>query len=206
VLRDYIGKTSEAINPRLLKLKPGYREVHWIKNCVAIGLSGGFLEPLEASGIGLIESAVYLLNFLFPFNGDMAPVAKQFNAQMKARYENIVDFIKLHYCLTQRSDTQFWRDNTNPENIPESLRDKLAMWRCRPPHRLDFITDLEMYPPSSWQYVLYGMEFKTNSYSNELTVPRMEEAKHEFTMIAQMSRRAIENLPSHRALIEHFYK
>ena len=105
--------------------------------------------------------AAYLIGNLFPFNGDIAPVARQFNEQMKARYERIVDFVKMHYCLTQRTDTQFWIDNAASSSIPDSLQEKFAMWRCRPPHRLDFIVDLEMYPPSSWQYVLYGMEFNT---------------------------------------------
>ena len=131
-----------------------------------------FLEPLEASGIGLIETAAYLVSFLFPHNGDTAPVAKIFNDMMRERYERVVDFVKMHYCLSQRSDHPFWLDNTDPNSIPETLRDKLAMWRCRPPHRLDFITDLEMYPPSSWQYVLYGMEFKTALNANPLAYPR----------------------------------
>ena len=203
VLRHYIGPTAEEVNPRMLKLNVGYREVHWVKNCVAVGLSGGFLEPLEASGIGLIETAAYLVSFLFPHNGDTAPVAKIFNQMMKERYERVVDFVKMHYCLTKRTDHQFWVDNVDPRSIPETLRDKLAMWRCRPPHRMDFITDLEMYPPSSWQYVLYGMEFKTNLSANSLTYPRHNEAKKEFATIAQMSQHAIKGLPSHRALVEH---
>lgn len=203
VLRNYIGKASEGLNPRQLKLNVGYREQHWVKNCVVVGLSGGFLEPLESSGIGLIETAAYLVSYLFPHNGDMAPVAKTFNEMMKARYERIVDFVKLHYCLTQRRDNQFWIDNADPASIPESLRDKLSMWRRRPPHRMDFVVDLEMYPPSSWQYVLYGMEFPTEQYANALTLPRLDEARKEFQMIELMSHRAVADLPTHRALVEH---
>lgn len=206
VLRDYVGQTTgsaqEEINPRMLKLNVGYREVHWIKNCVAIGLSGGFLEPLEASGIGLIETAAYLVSFLFPHNGDTAPVAKIFNDMMRERYERVVDFVKMHYCLSQRSDHPFWLDNTDPNSIPETLRDKLVMWRCRPPHRLDFITDLDMYPPSSWQYVLYGMEFQTAMYANTVSYPRLDEARKEFAMIAQVAHRAVHDLPPHRSLVE----
>lgn len=204
VLRNYIGAAGDGLTPRALKLKVGYRETQWVKNCVAVGLSGGFLEPLEASGIGLIEIAAYLVSYLFPYNGDMMPVAKTFNQQMKARYENIVDFVKLHYSLTQRTDTAFWRDNIDPTSMPQTLLDRLAMWRDRAPHRLDFITDLEMYPPSSWQYVLYGMEFKTTSHANARSHPRYAEAQREFQMIAQMAQHAMGDLPSHRALVEHF--
>jgi tryptophan halogenase len=203
VLRSYIGPTNEEINPRLLKFNVGYREVQWVKNCVAVGLSSGFFEPLESSGVGLIEMAAYLIGHLFPLNGDIAPVAKLFNEQMKARYERIVDFVKMHYCLTQRTDTPFWIDNADPRTVPESLREKLAMWRCRPPHRLDFITDLEMYPPTSWQYVLYGMEFPTDLTPNRASFQRFAEARQEFQMIEKMSQRALADLPPHRTLVEH---
>lgn len=204
VLRSYIGPAMEKLNPRLLKFDVGYRDVQWVKNCVAVGLSGGFFEPLESSGIGLIEMAAYLIGQLFPFNGDIAPVARQFNEQMKARYERIVDFVKMHYCLTQRTDSQFWIDNAAPQSIPETLREKLAMWRCRPPSRLDFIVDLEMYPPSSWQYVLYGMEYPTNLDAYKASLHRAEEARNEFRMIERMSHHALTDLPTHRALVEHF--
>jgi tryptophan halogenase len=202
VLRDYIGPQAEGLSPRRLELKVGYRETQWIKNCVAVGLSGGFLEPLESSGIGLIETAAYLVGFLFPYDGAMEATARLFNEQMRERYARVVDFIKLHYCLTRRTDSRFWTDNADPASIPQTLRDKLAMWRSRPPHRLDFVTDLEMYPPSSWQYVLYGMEFETRLRPGAVDPARREEARREFGMIAQMAGRALADLPAHREMVE----
>jgi tryptophan halogenase len=202
VLRRYIGPKAEGMSPRRLTLNLGYRETQWVKNCVAVGLSGGFLEPLESSGIGLIETAAYLVGFLFPHGGELEPTAQLFNQLMRERYARIVDFIKLHYCLTRRTDSQFWRDNADPASIPATLRDKLAMWKSRPPHRLDFITDLEMYPPSSWQYVLYGMEFETRLRPGAVDPARRADARREFDMIAQMSGRALADLPLHRAMVE----
>jgi len=208
VLRNYLqgtnGSRFEEANPRLLRLNVGYRATQWIKNCVAVGLSGGFLEPLESSGVGLIESAVYYLNHLMPHNGDLAPAARQFNDLMKARYERIVDFIKLHYCLSQRSDSSFWTDNVDPQSIPSSLQDRLAQWKSRAPHRLDFVTDLEMYPPSSWQYVLYGMEYRTDLSASHALYPRAEEAAREFQTLRKLAAHALTDLPTHRALINHF--
>jgi tryptophan halogenase len=206
VLRAYIGPQAEGLSPRLLKLNVGYRETQWIKNCVAVGLSGGFLEPLESSGIGLIESAAYLIGFLFPYGGELEPAARLFNEQMRERYARIVDFIKLHYCLTQRTDSRFWIDNVDPASIPPTLRDKLAMWKSRPPHRLDFVVDLEMYPPSSWQYVLYGMEFETRLRPGAVDPARCEEARREFGMIAQMAGRALADLPPHRSIVEQLVR
>ena len=204
VLRQYIGAGAEGLTPRQLCFKVGYRETQWVKNCVAVGLSGGFLEPLESSGIGLIETAAYLIGYLFPFNGDTAPVAAAFNHLMRERYARVVDFLKLHYCLTQRRDSDFWIDNADPASIPDTLRDKLAMWRCRPPNRLDFIADLEMYPTSSWQYVLYGMEFATSLHASAADLGRRAEALKEFGMIAALGQHALADLPPHRVLVEQF--
>lgn len=204
VLRAYAGRAGDGLTPRLLKLRVGYRETQWVKNCVAVGLSSGFLEPLESSGIGLIETAAYLIAHLFPADGQLAPVARYFNDFMRQRYERIVDFVKMHYCLTQRADTPFWRDNTRPQSLPPSLQERLAMWRGRPPHRLDFITDLEMYPPSSWQYVLYGMEFDTDLGALRAAHTRGDEARAEFQGLRQVLRHALDDLPPHRALVEQF--
>ncbi len=204
VLRNYVGPAANDLAFRPLKFNVGYRDVQWVKNCVAVGLSGGFVEPLESSGIGLIETAAYLIGFLFPHDGDMAPVAKVFNTHMQERYVRVIDFVKLHYCLSQRTDNAFWTDNTAPSSIPQSLQDKLAMWRCRAPHRMDFVTDLEMYPPSSWQYVLYGMEYPTRITPNRHLYPHMAQAQQEFSMISKVSQHAIADLPTHRALVEHY--
>ena len=204
VLREYVGPAGDGVAARALTLNVGYREVQWVKNCVAVGLSGGFLEPLESSGIGLIETAAYLIGFLFPFNGETAPVAATFNSLMRGRYERVVDFIKLHYCLTQRRDSAFWIENADPRSIPATLQGKLDMWRARAPHRLDFISDLEMYPTTSWQYVLYGMEFATQLHASATDPARYDAARAEFAAIAQMAARAQDDLPAHRALVEHF--
>jgi tryptophan 7-halogenase len=202
VLRRYAGPAADSLTPRFLKLDTGYRETQWIGNCVAVGLSAGFLEPLESSGIGLIEAAAYLIGYLLPADGNFEPAARQFNEQMRVRFERIVDFLKLHYALTRREDSAFWRDNADPASWTPTLRDMLARWRCRPPHRLDFIADLEMYPPSSWQYVLYGMGYPTDLSHARPAWPRAAEARQEFATIAQVAQRALADLPDHRALVD----
>ena len=202
VLRAHIGPAALGLQARKLQLEVGYRERQWVKNCVAVGLSSGFVEPLEASGVGLVETAAYLVAHLFPFDGDMDPVARRFNDFMRQRYERVVDFVKLHYGLTQRTDSAFWRDNTDPAGMSAGLRDRLAMWRCRPVHRLDFDTDREMYPPSSWQYVLYGMEHKTDMAAQRGAWPHWAEAQREFATLQQVAQRALADLPTHRALVQ----
>ena len=77
---------------------------------------------------------------------------------MTARFENIVKFLKLHYCLSKRPE-RFWRENANPATIPDELQDLLAQWRYRPPGRFDFIIDVETFAFFNYQYILYGMEY-----------------------------------------------
>lgn len=202
VLRRYLGAAGADATPRLLRFDAGWRRRQWIRNCVAIGLSAGFLEPLESTGIGLIEIATYLVAHLLPADGDFERVAARYNAGMTARYERIVDFLKLHYCLSRREDSAFWRDNTDPAGIPDTLRDLLAMWRHRPPHRLDFVTDLEMFFPASWQFVLYGMGFETDPAALRPVHRRIEQAREEFRTLRAVAARAIDDLPPHRALLD----
>ncbi len=80
---------------------------------------------------------------------------------MVGRFERIVSFLKLHYCLTKR-DEPYWRDNADPATWPEALRDLLAQWKHRPVSRFDFLVDLETFLPSSYQYILYGMNAATD--------------------------------------------
>ena len=201
LLRRYIGPAAEGLNARKLPFETGYRPVQWKHNCVAIGLSAGFVEPLESTGIGLIEMATYLVAHLLPMDGHFERAAASFNLMMSERYTRIIDFLKLHYCLSQRRDSDFWIDNTDPASIPESLRDRLAEWRHRPPHRLDFVTDLEMFMPASWQFILYGMEFKTDLTTQRARYPDSAAARREFEMLRTVSQHAIKDLPANRDLI-----
>src|SRR5207248_7530702 len=103
------------------------------------GLAAGFLEPLESTGIVQIEAAAILIAKYFPRHiTDMEHVAKHFSMVMRRRFELAIDFVKLHYCLSKRTDHPFWIDNTKPETISDVLRERLEMWRWRPPEDLDF--------------------------------------------------------------------
>ena len=201
ILTAYLGVREADIAPRAIPFEPGYRERQWVKNCVAVGLSGGFLEPLESTGVVMIEAAVGMIAELFPHNGPIDAPARRFNELMTARYANIVNFLKLHYCLSQREEP-FWRDNTAASSIPERLQELLEQWRYRPPGRFDFILDLESFAFFNYQYILYGMEYRTDLTSVRDEFPNVKAAEQLFARIRSFGDRAVEDLPSHRALIE----
>jgi hypothetical protein len=120
---------------------------------------------------------------------------------MAARYENIINFLKLHYCLSRREEP-FWRDNVDPDSIPDRLRELLDQWRFRPPNRYDFIIDLESFAYFNYQYILYGMEFRTDLAGGRADFPDVRAAEKLFRKIRNFGERATADLPTHRALIE----
>ncbi|MCT8003044.1 tryptophan 7-halogenase [Sphingomonas sanguinis] len=197
-LAAYLGRDPAMVEPRLLTFDPGYRRRPWIGNCVAIGLAGGFLEPLESTGIVLIEAAVAMLAELFPHRGPIDAPAARFNALMTARYRTITDFLKLHYCLSRR-DEPFWRDNVHPGSISDRLRDLLAQWRYRPPGRFDFTLDVESFAYFNYQYILYGMGFADEAGGEPST--RDDAAERLFRKLRVFGDRAVADLPSHHDLV-----
>ena len=201
VLRSYCGAGSEDVPLRSIPFSPGYREQQWVKNCVAVGLSAGFLEPLESTGLVLIEAAVGMIAEMLPHSGAMEAPARRFNELMVARFDNIVSFLKLHYCLSRRPEP-FWRDNADPATIPHRLADLLEQWRLRPPGRFDFVLDTETFAFFNYQYVLYGMGFSTDLSAGREDFTQGAEADKLFAKIQRFADRALVDLPSHRALIQ----
>jgi tryptophan halogenase len=162
-LARYVGPKIKDLKVRKIPIRSGYRETFWKNNCVAVGLSAGFLEPLESSAIVLIELSAKLIAEQLPANREvMDIVAKRFNEVTHYRWGRIIDFLKLHYVLTQRTDSQFWIDNVDPATIPDRLQDLLRLWKYQSPWFLDEFDRLEeVFPAASYQYVLYGMGFRT---------------------------------------------
>jgi flavin-dependent dehydrogenase len=202
VLRRYLGAAGEGLAPRKIGFEGGYREVNWRKNCVAIGLSSGFFEPLEATGIIFIEVAAVMLANLFPWGGDLEIAARQYNEVMRRRYERALDFIKLHYCLSERRDTQFWRDNVDATTVPDSLHELFERWRYRPPSSIDIDPNVDIFAEASWQYVLYGMGFKTDLRPKAGVLKYYSEARAAFEEIRRQAAFACSSLPTNRELLE----
>ncbi|MCW8832254.1 MAG: tryptophan 7-halogenase, partial [Colwellia sp.] len=129
-------------------------------NCVAIGVSAGFVEPLEATALVLIEkSAEWISQQLPRERGAMSVLAKRFNTLTLQRWHEIVDFLKLHYILSNRKDSEYWREHQQVNSIPESLQEALTLWRTQAPGIYETNQRSELFSSASKQYVLYGMGF-----------------------------------------------
>ena len=201
VLAEHAGVGRRAGDARLIAFEPGYRARHWVGNCIAVGMSGGFVEPLESTGIVVIEAAAAMIAEMFPFAGPVDASADRFNALMTGRYENLVNFLKLHYCLSRREEP-FWRDNTDPGSIPDALKAMLERWQYRPPGRFDFLIDIETFAFFNYQYILYGMEFRTEAPLAQRQDAGLAGAGPAFARVRSFGDQALRELPSHRDLVE----
>ena len=164
ILRGYVANTVpgvdlKALNPRRLAFRTGHRANLWQGNCIAIGQSAGFIEPLEASAIVMVELSLRALTDAFPANREVMEIhARRFNALFRYRWDRIVEFLKLHYVLSRRTEP-YWQAQRDPATIPERLAENLTLWRDHPPSPRDFSEAEEIFPAASQQYVLYGMGF-----------------------------------------------
>jgi tryptophan halogenase len=198
------GRMRDATAPRRIDIDPGYRRVAWQRNCVAIGLSSGFVEPLEASSLVLVELAATMLSDQMPANrAAMDLVAARFNASFAYRWERVIDFLKLHYVLSRREDSDYWRDHRRNETVPAHLQSLLALWRHQPPSRYDLPRVDEIFPSASYQYVLYGMGFRPEPRATTLRADDVQRAQAHFREVADLTRRMLDGLPSHREMLEH---
>jgi tryptophan halogenase len=205
-LLRYIGPQSKGLTPRKIPIRSGYRETFWKNNCVALGLAGGFLEPLESSAIVLVELSAKLIAEQMPANREvMDIVAARFNDVSHYRWGRIIDFLKLHYVLTQREEP-FWRDNLDPHTVPERLKNLLRLWKYQSPWFFDEFDRLEeVFPAASYQYVLYGMGFRTEV--GALDTADSEPAATRLFQEAQASTHKMRaQLPKNRELLRKIYE
>jgi hypothetical protein len=164
ILRDYLRRTAPqagiaGLSFRRLAFRSGHRDRFWARNCLAIGLSAGFLEPLEASAIVLIELSLDYLIDNFPARRSAMDLhASRFNALFRYRWDRIVDFLKLHYVPSRRNEP-YWLAHRDRATISDRLAELLEVWRDQPPCAADFPGSEELFPAASHQYVLYGMGF-----------------------------------------------
>ena len=187
---------APEIAPRLLQFRTGHRAQFWRGNCIAIGLSAGFIEPLEASAIVLIELSVQALADHYPRSHDALPQhAARFNRLFRYRWDRIVDFLKLHYVLSQRSEP-YWQDQRDPATIPQSLADQLILWRDHAPSAADFPMVDEMFSAASQQYVLYGMGYPP---PRDMPAQMGADALAKLSAIADRTRALAAALPTNRA-------
>jgi tryptophan halogenase len=165
----------------------------WSRNCVALGLANGFIEPLESTSIHLMMTAVTRLIQDFPFDGCHDALARRFNEKSRQEFENIRDFVILHYHVSERDDSEFWK-RTRAMDVPDSLKQRLALWRedaraYQLPH--------ELFRVESWAMVLTGQRVMPQGYHRLAAMMPLDQLREQLSTMRRQIAEAADRLPSH---------
>ncbi|AOS97148.1 Flavin-dependent tryptophan halogenase RebH [Microbulbifer aggregans] len=194
---------GELLNePRIIPFRTGTRRKHWNKNCVAVGLSSGFIEPMESTSIHLIQRNIVRLMQLFPSSGIVQPDIDEYNSQAMEEMEHIRDFIILHYHVTERTDSKFWRYCRSMQ-IPDSLAHRIQMFK---ESGVIFKLPQELFGESSWMQVMFGQGLMPQRYHPIVDLMGDEELATFLGNIRRNVRHQVENMPDHRQFIDHYCK
>jgi len=189
-------------DPRLIRFAPGARRRPWVGNVVAIGLSSGFLEPLESTSIQLIMDAVGRLVELFPDRDFHPGLAAEFNRRMAQQYESIRDFIILHYKLTERTDSEFWR-YCAAMTVPDTLAHQIELYRSS--GRV-IILDRESFAEQSWFSIMHGLGLEPRTLDPFVELVDLERLRTHFARLRQAIAGTVAGVPSHDDFVERYAK
>jgi tryptophan halogenase len=187
--------------PRVIRFRTGRRARTWNKNCVALGLASGFVEPLESTSIHLIMTGVTRLMQLFPFNGCSQSLIDRYNDLTRSELESIRDFIVLHYHATQRDDSPFWRYCRDME-IPESLARRIALFR-ESAHT--YQADGELFRVDSWTQVMLGQGIVPAHYHHFAQMMSDRDLGQLLTNLKESIQRAVTRLPGHQEFLDTYF-
>lgn len=188
--------------PRLLRFTTGRREAFWHKNCVAVGLSSGFLEPLESTSIHLIQSNISRLIELFPTRAFEPATIAEYNRRVGHEFELIRDFLILHYHQTARDDSEFWRYCAHMD-VPESLKSKMELFRGNGLLHKDAE---DLFRESSWMQVMIGQGLKPSGYHSMADRLSPEQLRTFLADVQRLIARAEGGLQGHAEFVETYCK
>ena len=186
--------------PRVLRFRTGQRVNHWNRNCVGLGLAAGFLEPLESTSIHLIQRGVIRLLQMFPHGGIVESDRAEFNRQMDTEFRYIRDFIIMHYHVTERTDSEFWR-HCRDMDIPESLQHRLDLFRDS--GRV-FEAEADIFRENSWVQVMLGQGIEPQSYHPIVDMMADEELRQFMQIQEKKVDHVLSQLPTHQEFIDRY--
>ncbi len=196
-LRRYHGANADGVEARHIKMKVGRFERGWVKNCVAVGLSASFVEPLESTTIFFIQLAIEELVACFPHDkaGDDT-LRGRFNRVMGDCVDGVRDFLVLHYFGSDRDDTEFWRDVQSKMVVPDALRASLDTWRITPPAPRTIYPAYHGFESYSWATIMLGLKKLVGGPPPRVRLLDSAPARAEFERVRQDAARAVAELPS----------
>jgi len=198
LLNNIEGKT--LIQPRVIKFTTGRRLKTWNKNCIALGLASGFIEPLESTSIHLIMMGVTRLMHLFPFNGFTDALIEEFNRTSKIEMEQLRDFIVLHYKATERDDSDFW-NYCRTMDVPDTLKLRLDLFKQ---NAHAYQADGELFRIDSWTQVMFGQRLQPEHYHNLVDTMKEKDLAQFLKNLKIDIEKTVSQLPLHNDFVKHY--
>jgi tryptophan halogenase len=157
--RKHLGPAGDDCKPNHVKMRIGRNRNSWVKNCVAIGLSSGFVEPLESTGIFFIQHGIEELVSHFPDKGFAPELIAGYNRAVAECIDGVREFLTLHYCASTRADTPFWKATKNELHISDDLRERLRLWKKRLPSNRSVNPNYHGFEAYSYSVMLLGLGY-----------------------------------------------
>ncbi|MBT8471608.1 MAG: tryptophan 7-halogenase, partial [Marinicaulis sp.] len=196
------GDAAKGAEPRVIRMRIGKTRRSWVKNCVALGLSSGFVEPLEATAIYSVHVALQWLVSYFPDSDFDPAVAARYNKMIDGLYNEIIDFIALLFCTGNREDTPYWQAVHNDMEIPPRLKENLELWRSTFPDDLDLGTRT-FFTPTSYRSALMGKRFFKGGDNMQAAALGETNWKKYLELRKQRTQGLLQKLPDHYELLKN---
>jgi tryptophan halogenase len=188
--------------PRVIKYRTGRRKLFWNRNCVALGLSSGFVEPLESTSIYMFMMGIVRLMRLFPFHGVTQSAMDEYNEQAITELENMRDFIILHYHATAREDSEFWR-YCKYMNVPDSLSHRIELFKDT---AFAFQKEGDLFKLDSWTHVMFGQGIMPKHHHSIFKTMSDGELNYHLSDTRKKIADAVSKLPTHQEFVNHYCK
>lgn len=187
-------------DPRPIRFVTGKRERAWAKNCIALGLSSGFLEPLESTSIHLIQIGATRLVQMFPFDGVSDALRNHYNAQADEELQSIRDFLVLHYTLNQRQDSEFWQARA-ALNVPDTLKHRIELYEDT---AIAYQNDQDLFRPDSWTQVMHGQGLKSKGYHPMGRLVADGQLKEALAELKSGIDKTVKSMPEHTEFLRQY--
>jgi tryptophan halogenase len=194
-LRKHLGSAADGLNAHHIKMRVGRNRNSWVKNCVAIGLSSGFVEPLESTGIFFIQHGIEELVSHFPDREFNSELINSYNRAVARCIDGVREFLTLHYVASTREDTPFWKA-TNDLVLPGDLREQLALWKIRLPNNRSINTHYHGFEAYSYSVMLLGLGRRPQSHLPVLDQLDDRKVRAAFQAIKEKANHLSNALPS----------
>lgn len=204
-LLQLYGEQAKDATPRIIPIRTGRLRNSWVKNCVSLGLSGGFIEPLEATAIYMSEMSVRWLYHYFPSTDFEPALQNRYNREVNKLFDEVRDFIQLHFHLNNRTDTPYWIAAREEVKLSDQLQEYLDVWKHAMPQDMD-LNSTHLFSMHTYAMVLIGKGFYQNRDLNKVAYLNDAPWNHYLKGVRELTQKHVRDTPSHYEFLRKIHE